>query len=322
MISHPSLVAAVRVVFLGRDRAAWRLVLLYLVTLGIHRRIWLYHVNKELDGHEALALNHRWLAFLLCLPVLGPAIVTFQTALRTRRMIEASDVRYGPPKTLGLLGTVFILGPLFFIPWEQSRLNKFWAYERARPGHGIEIDIDLSKDPSFLVELGQAMKASYHAGSRFDRKRKARAARMQARKQGWSALRAERAAVRAAGGSTPVLPWRAPERPAARLLHITCGRCEQKFDVTQDPTVETPVVCPKCGLTEVLPGLHSNPLAKREAVGIPEVSATCPSCKTTFRAVRDLHGPTKLTCPKCGRAETLPAPGAPALPAKRRRSAA
>jgi predicted nucleic acid-binding Zn ribbon protein len=305
----------VRVVFVGRHRVVWRRLLLYVVTLGISRRVWLYRVNKELDGHEALALRHGLNAFLLCLPVVGPTVVTFQTARRTRAMLAGSGIPYGPPALVWAATLVPILGNLFFIAWEQGRLNRFWAVERGSTAHGVEVDIDLSQDPGFVVELGRALKESYHASSRFDARKNARRARWQARTRSLQQTRAERQAVREAGGSTPVLPWLRPKRPELRLLHVTCGRCQAAFDVTQDPTADTPVVCPTCGQTEVLPSLHADPLALRQPATVPTVKVACPQCGTRFQAVRNLHGPTPLKCPACGRADELPAPSPEAEPA-------
>lgn len=299
-----------RVVFVGRNRVVWRRLLLYVLTLGISRRVWLYRINKELDGHEALALRHGLNLFLLCLPVVGPSIVTFQTAQRTRTMLAGSGLPYGPPALVWAATLVPILGNLFFITWEQTRLNRFWAQERGNTAHGIEVDLDLSSDPGFVVELGRAMKESYYAGSRFDLRKNARKAKWQARTANVKLARQERIEVRAAGGSTPVLPWVRPERPALRLLHITCGRCAHAFDVTQDPTVDTPVVCPNCELTEVLPSLRADTLAKRQAAEVPAVKVQCPQCGTKFAVVRSLAGATPIRCPTCGRADELPPPAA------------
>jgi predicted nucleic acid-binding Zn ribbon protein len=300
----------VRIVFVGRNRVIWRRLLLYVVTLGISRRVWLHRINKELDGHEALALRHGLTAFLLCLPVGGPTCVTLQVARRTRAMLAGSGIRYGNPWLVWVATLVPILGNLFFISWEQSRLNRFWTQERGSTAHGVEVDLDLSQDPGFVVELGRAMKESYHASSRFDARKNARKARWQARSERLRTAGAERQAVREAGGSTPVLPWRHPDRPALRLLHVTCGRCQAAFDVTQDPLVDTPVVCPTCGQTEVLPSLHADPLALRQPATVPTVKVACPQCGTRFQVVRNLGGPTPLKCPACGRADELPAPGA------------
>lgn len=301
-----------RVVFVGQTRAVWKGLLLYLVTFGIWRRVWLHRVNKELDGHEALGLNHSLNVVLLCLPVIGPTIVTAQTAGRTGRMLAGSGLPYGMPWLVYLATWVPILGNLFFIAWQQSRLNRFWAQERAHPEHGIEVDVQLDDDPAFLVELAKAVKESYHPGSRFDAGKQERREAWARRAQSMQEVRKERAAVRAAGGSTPVLPFLRPKMPDLRRLKVTCGRCEAHFEVAQDPLHDTPLVCPSCGLQEVLPALRSDPLRKPEAGAVPVLRAKCPQCKADFTGVRNLHGPTRLVCPKCGRAETLPAPVATA----------
>lgn len=297
-----------RVVFVGRDRVVRRQLVLYVLTFGISRRVWLHRVNKELDGHEALGLNHTVNAVLLCLPVLGPTIVAFQTAGRVGAMLAGSGVKYGKPWAIWLASLVPLLGNLVYIAWTQGRLNRFWAAERAHPEHGVEIDVRLDDDPAFLVELGKAVRESYHPGSRFDQRKQARREAFERRREAYGSLRQERAAVRAAGGSTPLLPWSRPRLPDARTLHVTCGRCETRFDVTQDPLVDTPVVCPSCKLTEVLPSLRGDPLRGREKAAVPTLQARCPQCRTQFTGVRNLHGPTLLRCPKCGREDLLPTP--------------
>jgi len=298
----------VRVVFVGRDRKVWRLLVAHVLTFGIARRVWLHRVNREIDGHDALGLRPAWTVVLLCLPVLGPLVVTFQTAARTRRMLLGSGIRYGPSGWVAATTLLWPLGNFFFIPWEQTRLNTFWARERAQGAtHGVEVDLDLTSDPGFVVEMGQALKESYHAGSRFDARKRARQERWGQRAAHWRTVRDERQAVREAGGSTPVLPWKRPERPVVRTLHVTCGRCATAFDVRRDPTQDTPLVCPKCGQTEVLPSLHSDPLRPPRPARLPEVKATCPRCATTFYALRAASGPTPLKCPSCGLEELLPA---------------
>jgi predicted nucleic acid-binding Zn ribbon protein len=298
----------VRVVFVGRDRVVWRQVVLYLVTLGIYRRVWLHRVNKELDGHMALGLRHNVNLVLLCLPVVGPSIVAFQTSGRVRAMLQGSGIRHGKGWLVWLATLVPIAGNLFHMSWTQTRLNRFWALERAHPERGVEIDVRLDDDPAFLVELGRAVRESYHPGSRFDQRRNERREKFQQRRATYDEVRRERAAVRAAGGSTPVLPWRRPKLPEARVLHVSCGRCDARFEVTQDPLADTPIVCPTCKLSEVLPSLRGDPLRGNEPVAVPTLSVKCPSCRTQFTGVRDLRGPTLLTCPKCGRKDTLPAP--------------
>ncbi|MHB1261062.1 MAG: DUF4234 domain-containing protein [Thermoplasmatota archaeon] len=297
-----------RVVFVGRDRIVWRQLVLYVITLGIYRRVWLYRVNKELDGHEALGLKHGVNVVLLCLPFLGPAYVAYKTSVRTHRMLTGSGIKFGQPFVTWLPNIVPVVGTFFFLPWTQTRLNRFWAQERKSPDHGVEVDVALDNDPAFLVELGKALRDSYHPGSRFDSGKQTRREARARRRAGYRAVRQERAAVRAAGGSTPVLPWLRPRLPEPRTLHVTCGRCEAKFDITQDPLVDTPVVCPSCKLSEVIPSLKGDPLRASEKAAVPVLQARCPQCKSKFTGVRNLHGPTLLTCPTCGRSDTLPAP--------------
>lgn len=327
---------------MGRSRVIWRQVVLQLVTLGIYRRVWLYRINKEMDGHQALGLNHRlheamlWsaaaglaLAFVLpsimgvagyvvaALCLIPTAIVQFWTAKRTAAMTAGSDVRYGAAAWIWAASLVPLVGNLFFLLWEQSRLNRFWAYERAHPGRGREIDVELGSDARFLVELDQARRESYYAGSRFERHKTARRARWLARLDWWSRLRAERRAVREAGGSTPVLPFLRPQRPRHLRLAVTCGRCSTHFELERDPAAETPIVCPKCSLAEVIPALWENPLAGSEEAAVPTVQARCPKCRTEFNAVRNLFGPTQLVCPKCGQREAVSFDPA-GVPARRR----
>lgn len=294
-----------RVVFIGRDRSVWKRLVLYVVTLGITRRIWLYRLNKEMDGHLALGLDHRVNAGLLVLPVLGPTIVTAQTSGRVRRMLGGTFA-YGPAWAVYLATWVPILGNLFFIGWTQDRVNRYWRESRRHPEQGIDIDVGLEDDPEFLVEMGQALKESYEAGSRFDRKKQRRRERWRHRKEHWRAIQDERARVRAAGGSTPMLPWLRPRREPRRVMHITCGRCAHRFDLERDPYAETPVVCPECGLSDVLPSLRSDPLAGTQRGGIVKVEVDCPDCGHHFHARRDSTGKTRIACPQCGKADTLP----------------
>lgn len=294
-----------RVVFVGRDRRVWPRLLAYVFTLGISRRVWLHRINKELDGHEALGLDHRINAALLSFPVVTPSIVTAQTAARTARMLTGSGIPYGPAPLVYLATWVPILGNLFFISWQQSRLNRFWKHEREHPEHGFEVELDLSNDPAFVAELQRALKESYHAGSRFDRAKERKDEKKAERREAWQAIQAERARVRAAGGSTPVLPWRRPQCPAPRRLDITCGRCEHRFHVERDPFAETVLHCPNCGLHEVLPSLRGDDLAPKEPAVYPVVRVTCPDCGTVSSHQRDPRSETPVACPRCGHAETL-----------------
>lgn len=323
-----------RVVFVGHVRPVGKALLLYPLTLGISRRVWLHRVNRELDGHQALGLNHRLHAAMLAAPLaaialfvillsagvalpwsaavaaavwLPSTVVTALTARRTARMLEGSGLRYGPWWLLWAATWVPVAGPMFFIAWEQTRLNRFWQYERGHPEHGIEVDLDLTSDPGYVAAMRQALRASYHAGSRFDRRRERRREVLRAVGTRWDGVQEERRAVRAAGGSTPVLPWRRPRPAPTVLLRVRC-QCDHRFEVRRDPYAAVVVHCPKCGRSEVLPGLADDPLAPPQKGAYAVVRAECPDCGQAFSVPRNLHGPTPLVCPSCGRQDELPAP--------------
>ncbi|MGB1587088.1 MAG: FmdB family zinc ribbon protein [Thermoplasmatota archaeon] len=244
-----------RVVFVGRDRVVWKRLVLYIVTFGISRRIWLYRVNKEIDGHAALAIDHRLNAFLLALPIIGPFIVQCQTTGRLNRDLHSdAELKYGPTWALCLLGLVPILGNGFYIGWTQDRLNRYWAHERDNPQHGIDIDVGLEEDPEFRKKLDKARKESYEAGSRFDRRKRERQERWRARIAPLETIGEERRTVREQGGSTPLLPWRRPQPLERRLLHITC-QCGHGFDLETDFREAVEITCPKCQRKETLRGL-------------------------------------------------------------------
>lgn len=244
-----------RVVFVGRDRVIWKRIVLYVLTFGISRRIWLYRINKEIDGHAALGINHRANATLLSLPIIGPFIVQCQTTGRLNRDLHNdAQLRYGPTWALCLLGLVPILGNGFYIGWTQDRMNRYWAYEREHPQHGIDIDVGLQEDKQFLKELEAARRESYEAGSRFDRRKRERQDRWRARIAPLETVGEERRQAREEGGSTPVLPWRRPKGLERRRLNITCT-CGHAFQKTTDWREDMEIQCPKCDRRERLHGL-------------------------------------------------------------------
>lgn len=269
-----SLGQAVRVVFVGRDRIVWRRLVLYVLTLGVSRRVWLYRVNKEIDGHAALGINHKLNAALLVLPVVGPLVVQCQTAGRLNTVFSDSDLTYGPTPALCAAGLVPILGNGFFLGWSQDRLNRYWALEKADPSHAIDIDVGLQDDEEFLRELEQARKESYATGSRFDRRQRQRQERWRQRISGFEGVAEERQRVRERGGSTPVLPWKRPRAPPTRVLHVQCNR-GHAFDVEADPYEPVELVCPRCGESETLPPLHGLP--PRPGGGGGEARAEAPA---------------------------------------------
>lgn len=290
-----------RVVVTGQQRPLWRIVLLYVVTLGIYRRIWLYRVNKEIDGHAGLGLNHRQTLILLILPIIGPSIVNWQTAYRLNNYLYTEeDLPYGPTWGLWAATLVPILGNGFFMAWTQDRLNVFWEVEKDNTKLAVDIDQGLSKDKAFLARVKRAKAQSEQAGSRLRDRPSLRE------------IRHEREAVRAVGGSTPVLPWKRPEPEPPRIVHIQCSQCDTKFDAERDVYQATPIVCPKCGKTDVLPSLRSDEAAQPEGALVTTLKVDCPKCKTRFHAIRDLDGPTKIVCPECGHTGTIPKPTAKA----------
>ncbi len=290
-----------RVVFVGKNRVVWQRVLLYVATFGISRRIWLYRLNKEIDGHAALGINHRLNLILLCLPILGPFLVQCRTAARLNNDLHADEpLAYGPTWALCLLGLVPIAGNGFFIGWTQDRMNKYWHLQRGNMAHGIDIDVGLEKDKKFLIELEAARLESYVAGSRFDRKQKKREERWRAKVENLETVRAEREQVRALGGSTPVMPWKRPHQPPKTILKITCGQCDTAFTVEQDPYHATHIECPQCHLKETLPAVYGGG-------GITErvLQVSCPQCHAAFKTKAPEEGPVDIVCPECGLEERL-----------------
>jgi DNA-directed RNA polymerase subunit RPC12/RpoP len=293
----------VRVVFVGRRRIVWRRLVLYLATLGISRRIWLHRVLKEVDGHEALELNHKAFAALLWLPIIGPTIVQARFAKEAAVMTNESPFALRPG--LYWASWIPILGNLAFIGIAQAKLNGFWEEQLGRPEGGVEIDFDLANDPQFIVEFEKALPESYNAGSRFDRKKRLRRAKWKNRLSKYEGVSEDRLRMRVAGGTTSIFPWVRPKSLRMSKLGLTCGQCAQKFEVARDPYAETAILCPNCGLHEVLPSLRGNPLARPERAAIVTVEADCPKCERHFHALRNIAGETKLECPDCKHAEIL-----------------
>lgn len=290
----------VRVVFVGKDRVVWKRVLYYVLSFGITRRIWLYRLNKELDGHAALGTNHNLNKVLLILPIIGPFIVQCQTTKRINNDLHTDQpLAYGPTWALCLLGLVPIIGNGFYIGWTQDRMNRYWRFEKDNMEHGIDIDVGLQEDRKFLIELEKARKESYQAGSRFDRKARLREERWRAKVDGLEEIRREREEVRAKGGSTPVLPWKRPTPIPKTVLKITC-KCGHAFQRQRDPYHPTEIRCPKCDAVEVLP-------AEYGGGGVVErvVDVECPQCNAAFRAKGPEDEPLDIVCPDCGLEETL-----------------
>ncbi len=291
-----------RVVVVGRKRVLWKIILLYVVTFGIYRRVWMYEVNKEIDGHAGLGFNHKATLWLLILPIIGPSIVTWQTAHRLNNYLYTEhEMPYGP--TWGLWTGTFLLpiiGNAAFMGWTQDRLNTFWDLERDNTALAVDVDQGLSQDKQFQARVKREQARSEKAGARSEDKRSLKE------------IREERQRVRDLGGSTPVLPWKRPETEPPRKLDVQCSKCDTRFDVERNVYEPTPIVCPKCGKTDVLPSLRGNEFAEPEGALVTALKVDCPKCKTKFHTVRDLDGPTHIECPKCGHTGTIPKPKASA----------
>ncbi len=296
----------VRVVFIGQERVLWKRLVLYVVTFGIYRRIWLYRIQKELDGHEALAINHRLNVGLLVLPIIGPSIVTARTARFTRDMLLGANMRYGPWILIYLATWIPIAGNLFFMGWTQDKLNRFWRNERISPSDTIEVDVEVKGDAAFRKRLAAAEQVSRRVASKYEKKKRIDVRGWIARFFEYAAkVGQERRDVRERGGSVPILPLLRPQRPPLRILDVSCGRCNTEFQARSDPTRETVLLCPRCGMEEILPSTHHDALEGEDPVAVPTLEVDCPKCNTHFHALHDLHGPTVLRCPECGLEETL-----------------
>lgn len=102
-----------------------------ILTLGIHTKIWLYRVNREMDGHEGFHIDLRWLAVMVTLPIITPAIVKFQTARRMDIMLAHQlGLPRIRPRTLGWISLVPVLGSGFYAGWVQWLLNRHWFWHR------------------------------------------------------------------------------------------------------------------------------------------------------------------------------------------------
>jgi DNA-directed RNA polymerase subunit RPC12/RpoP len=283
----------------GRQRILWQVILWYVLTLGIYRRIWLYKVNKEVDGHAGLGFNHRTTLWLLLLPFIGPSIVTWHTANRINSYLYTDkDLQYGPTWGLWAATLIPILGNGAFLGWTQTRLNHFWIAEKSNQKLAIDITHGLDNDPAFKARLTRAR--SEKAGARANERPSMRD------------VKAERERVRALGGTTPINPWKRPKGEALRHMHIECGECFTNFEVQRNPFEPTPIVCTKCGTTDILPSLRGESRAPPEGALVPTLKATCPQCSTKFYAVRDLDADTHIVCPKCAHHGVVPKPKAKA----------
>lgn len=299
-----------RIVVVGRRRSLWGLTLTNLLTLGIRRRVWLVKVNKEMDAHAQLLLNIPLHIVLAILPIVGPFVLSRWTASRIAeiyRPLGEDSPKHGSMAWSWLLCFVPFLGTTAHMGIAQDRLNRYWPISEEKGLGAVDLSLRNPSD-GYDQRLEVALEKSRKAGSRESTGLDKRKEQLERKREEFQVIQKERRRVRDLGGSTPVLPWKRPTLEPARHLRITCGRCELKFEQDQDPYADTPVVCPRCGLEEVMPGFASDRIDRKEHVATPAVKVSCPDCKTDFHAVRNLVGPTALRCYECGREDVLPAP--------------
>lgn len=127
--------------FEGVPRNPLTVALKNVLTFGIHTKVWLYRVNREMDGREGFHLNMGWLAAMLWLPLVTPAVVKFQTAARLNQMV--SDPVVIPlmrARALGWISLVPVLGAGFYAYWVQGSLNKYWFWHRRRERFQLNVE--------------------------------------------------------------------------------------------------------------------------------------------------------------------------------------
>ncbi len=136
--------------FEGVPRNPLSVALKNVLTLGIHTKVWLYRVNREMDGREGFHIHMGWLAVMLWVPFVTPAIVKFQTAARLNQMV--SDPVVIPllrARMLGWISLVPVLGAGFYAYWVQGSLNKYWFWHRRRERFQLNVEKikELSREP-------------------------------------------------------------------------------------------------------------------------------------------------------------------------------
>lgn len=136
--------------FEGVPRNPLTVALKNVLTLGIHTKLWLYRVNREMDGREGFHIHMGWLAVMLWVPIVTPAIVKFQTAARLNQMV--SDPVVIPllrARALGWVSLVPVLGAGFYAYWVQSSLNKYWFWHRRRERYQLNVEKikELAQEP-------------------------------------------------------------------------------------------------------------------------------------------------------------------------------
>lgn len=117
--------------FEGVPRNPVTVALKNILTLGIHTKVWLYRINREMDGHEGFHLNLRLLGVMVALPFITPIIVKFQTVRRLNKMVaHQTTVPILRSRYLGWISLVPVVGQAIYSGWVQGTLNKHWFWHR------------------------------------------------------------------------------------------------------------------------------------------------------------------------------------------------
>lgn len=117
------------VVFIGRRRPAWKILLWSLLTVGIYGRVYLYRTAREIDGHEVLFLDLRIYRILLWLPFLGPLIVKWRLVRLQPRVLRHDPATHPIPAGWLRLASFLPILPLFHTLYQRP-LNKHWLFHR------------------------------------------------------------------------------------------------------------------------------------------------------------------------------------------------
>jgi hypothetical protein len=139
LVNEGLMTGAASTTALGKRRNPIAIAVLTFVTLGVYFVYWHYQVNKELlradgrikvrPGLSALAVSLGWLLLFV------PSFVSvYRTAARTRQLLELKNRQVGISPAAAMVlhaipGLGFPMLALFYPPYEQSKLNRFWALE-------------------------------------------------------------------------------------------------------------------------------------------------------------------------------------------------
>src|SRR4051794_14329340 len=127
----------------AKIRSPWAPALLPFITLGIYAAVWYYKINREMadlgrarntdelgdsPGKSLLAVTIGWL-------IIVPAVLSL---INTGKRVQAAQRMSGiDPQMNGWLAVVMglLISPVLYA-YEQSELNKVWAYQDQAAGIG------------------------------------------------------------------------------------------------------------------------------------------------------------------------------------------